>query len=32
MQVSVKEDRQKWIVRLILGLVVTAIVAFFYTK
>lgn len=31
-RISKLEDSQKWIVRLVLGVLITAIVAFFYTR
>lgn len=31
-RISKLEDAQKWIIRLVLGVIVSAIVAFFYTK
>lgn len=31
-RISKLEDSQKWIIRLVLGIVISAIVAFFYTR
>ena len=31
-RISKLEDSQRWLVRLVLGVVITAIVAFFYTR